>query len=208
LTQFHTYSELELFSHIAGGDEAAFHRLVNIYNPVLFPGVYRIVKSTVVCEDILQETYLRIWLYRDKLPSIENPRAWILKIAYLRAFSFLRASKNQLRLKENVSEKLSGSFEEMEKSLDFNTLSKVVKTAVSKLPPQQRRVYRLSRESGYSQNEVAELMGLAPQSVKNTMSRALQFIRDYVRKSGHLLLALAILSSEREFFLFIIGTFC
>lgn len=187
VTQFHTYSELELFRHIATGDETAFRNLVAIYNPVLFPGVYRIVKNTGVCEDILQETYLRIWIYRDKLPNIENPRAWILKIAYLRAFSFLRATKNQLRLKENIKGNLSCSFEEMEELLDFNRLSNLVKTAVSKLPVQQRRVYKLSREYGYSQNEIADVMGLAPQSVKNTMGRALQFIRDYVRKSGHLL---------------------
>jgi len=195
-----TYIELLLLRQIAGGDEKAFRSLINIYNPVLFPGINRIVKDTEVSEDILQETYLRLWLYRDKMPAIENPRAWILKIAYRRAFTFLQVSKNQVKIKEGVSRHISGSYVEMEKSLDFNTLNKLVISAVSSLPPQQKRVYQLSREEGYSQNEIAGMMGLAPQSVKNTMGRALQFIRDHITKSGYLLLNLSLYFFIKYFF--------
>lgn len=184
------YLELQLFQQIAAGDETAFRSLINIYNPVLFPTLNRIVKDSEVSEDILQETYLRVWLYRDKMPSIENPRAWILRIAYSRAFTFLQVSKNQFKVKEGISQRISGSYVEMEKSLDFNALNNLVQTAVSRLPPQQKKVYQLSRGEGYSQNEIAEIMGLAPQSVKNTMGRALQFIRDHITKSGYLLLSL------------------
>ena len=187
-----TYIELLLLQQIAAGDEKAFRSLVNIYNPVLFPGINRIVKDTDVSQDILQETYLRLWLYRDKMPTIENPRAWILKIAYRRAFTVLEVSKNQFKIKEGISRHISSSHVEIEKSLDFNTLNNLVKTAVSRLPPQQKKVYQFSRVEGYSQNEIAEMMGLAPQTVKNTMGRALQFIRDHITKSGYLLLTLSL----------------
>ena len=194
------YIELLLFQQIAAGDENAFRSLINIYNPVLFPGIHRIVKDPEVSEDILQETYLRLWLYRDKMPTIEHPRAWILKIAYRRAFTFLQVSKNQVKIKEGISRHISGSYVEMEKSLDFNTLNKLVITAVSSLPPQQKRVYQLSREEGYSQNEIADMMGLAPQSVKNTMGRAMQFIRNHIAKSGYLLLNLCLYNFIKYFF--------
>jgi RNA polymerase sigma-70 factor (ECF subfamily) len=188
-----TYIELLLLQQIAAGDEKAFRSLINIYNPVLFPGINRIVKDPEVSQDILQETYLRLWLYRDKMPTIENPRAWILKIAYRRALTFLQVSKNQFKIKEEISRHISSSHVEIEKSLDFNTLNNLVKTAVSRLPPQQKKVYQFSRVEGYSQNEIAEMMGLAPQTVKNTMGRALQFIRDHITKSGYLLLNLSLL---------------
>lgn len=187
-----TYIELLLLQQIAAGDEKAFRSLINIYNPVLFPGINRMVKDPEVSQDILQETYLRLWLYRDKMPTIENPRAWILKIAYRRAFTFLQVSKNQFKIKVGISRHISSSHVEIEKSLDFNTLNNLVKTAVSRLPPQQKKVYQFSRVEGYSQNEIAEMMGLAPQTVKNTMGRALQFIRDHITKSGYLLMNLSL----------------
>ena len=187
-----TYIELLLLQQIAAGDEKAFRSLINIYNPVLFPCINRMVKDPEVSQDILQETYLRLWLYRDKMPTIENPRAWILKIAYRRTFTFLQVSKNQFKIKEGISRHISSSHVEIEKSIDFNTLNNLVKTAVSRLPPQQKKVYQFSRVEGYSQNEIAEMMGLAPQTVKNTMGRALQFIRDHITKSGYLLLNLSL----------------
>ena len=181
------YDELYLFQQIAGGDEKAFRNLIDVYNPILFPTINKIVKDTGVCEDIMQETYLRIWLYRDTLPSIEKPRAWILKIAYLQAFTFLRINKKQFKIKEEVYENTSAANVDMEKTLDYNLLSRLIKAAVSALPDQQKKVYKLSREEGLSLDEIAETMSLAPQSVKNTMSRALQFIRNYIVKSGYLL---------------------
>lgn len=189
-----------MLQRIAEGDERAFRKLIEIYNPILFPGINKIIRDPHVCEDLMQETYLRIWLYRDKLPRIENPRAWILKIAYLRAFSYLRAIRNQTILKENLAQKNPGASNDMQEAIDFNTLNTLVATAVSKLPVQQKRIYQLSREGDYSQNEIAEMLGLAPQTVKNTMGRAIQFIRDYISKSGYLLQAVPLVFMPEIFF--------
>lgn len=200
MTHFQKYLEVNLLQRIAEGDERAFRKLIEIYNPILFPGINKIIRDPHVCEDLMQETYLRIWLYRDKLPRIENPRAWILKIAYLRAFSYLRAIRNQTILKENLAQKNPGASNDMQEAIDFNTLNKLVATAVSKLPVQQKRIYQLSREGDYSQNEIAEMLGLAPQTVKNTMGRAIQFIRDYISKSGYLLQAVPLVFMPEIFF--------
>ena len=200
MTHFQKYIEVNLLQRIADGDEKAFRKLVEIYNPILFPGINKIIRDPHVCEDLMQETYLRIWLHRDKLPRIENPRAWIMKIAYLRAFSYLRAIRDQIIWKENFAQKNPVSSNDMQEALDFNTLSKLVATAVSKLPVQQKRVYQLSRESDYSQNEIAAILGLAPQTVKNTMGRAIQFIRDYIRKSGYLLVPVPLVFMPEVFF--------
>jgi RNA polymerase sigma factor (sigma-70 family) len=200
LTHFQKYIELNLLQLIADGDERAFRKLVEIYTPILFPGLNKIIRDAHVCEDLMQETYLRIWLHRDKLPGIENPRAWILKIAYLRAFSYLRSVRNQTILKENLAQKNPVASNDMQEAIDFNTLSKLVATAVSKLPVQQKRVYQLSREGDYTQNEIAEILGLAPQTVKNTMGRATQFIRDYISKSGYLLLPVPLVFMPQVFF--------
>ena len=66
---------------IAEGDESAFTDLFNHYYPALRPFIWKFTGSQTDSEEILQETFIRIWLNRDKLPEIDNMRNWIFTIA-------------------------------------------------------------------------------------------------------------------------------
>jgi len=192
LTDSDSYNERLLLQQIAEGNEMAFRKLFTVYVPFLQPTVRSIVKDADASDDIIQETFIRIWLYRDQLPAIENPRSWVLRIAYNRAFNYLRNRQTHNKAVQFLS--LSGHRTDAgpDDVIAFNTLSKLVNTAVSKLPPQQNKIYRLNREHGMSINKIATHMELSPQTVKNTLSRAMAFIRDFIEKKGYLLSLLMI----------------
>jgi RNA polymerase sigma factor (sigma-70 family) len=59
----------------------------------------------------------------------------------------------------------------------------LISRAVQRLPEQQRAVYNLYHEQGFSYEKIAEQMGLSKNTVRNHMARANQSIRDYL--SGH-----------------------
>jgi RNA polymerase sigma-70 factor (ECF subfamily) len=91
---------------------------------------------------------------------------------------------------------------ETEERVAFNTMINLIGQAVKQLPPQQKKVYRLSREEGLNTEQIAEALKIAPSTVKNTLVRALKFIRDYLEKAGYsTLLSLCVI-----FFLQSIGT--
>ncbi|AXY73206.1 sigma-70 family RNA polymerase sigma factor [Paraflavitalea soli] len=185
-----------LFARIAEGDETAFRKLFQDYMPVIFPMILQVTKSGPVAEDIIQETFLRLWVHRDRLKDINNPRAWILRIAYFQAFTYLRDQSIHSRAVANVpAEETNPADTEMQ--MAFKSTEALVKKAVDQLPGQQNKVYRLSREGGLKTSEIASQMGLSEQSVKNTLVRALKFIREYLEKAGYALLL---------FFLLLIGT--
>jgi len=187
LTDSDSYNERLLLLQIAEGNEMAFRKLFTVYVPFLQPTVRSIVKDADASDDIIQETFIRIWLYRDKLPAIENPRSWVLRIAYNRAFNYLRnrqTHKKAVRLLSLSDHRTDAGPDDV---IAFNTLSKLVNTAVSNLPPQQNKIYRLNREHGMSIDKIATHMELSPQTVKNTLSRAVAFIRDFIEKKGYLL---------------------
>lgn len=181
-------NEKELFRLIAEGDEAAFRKLFHQYVPLLYPMMQKITRSDTVTNDIIQETFLRVWMNRDKLPGIEYPRAWILRIAYYRAFTFLRDQATRQNALNNIAAAKNGVTDlqnDTEERMSYRNLSALVKEAIRQLPAQQKKVYQLSREKGYKTVEIARQMNLSEQSVKNTLGRALKFIRGYLEQSGY-----------------------
>jgi RNA polymerase sigma-70 factor (ECF subfamily) len=83
LSGMHSYSQedKELFQLISEGDETAFRQLFHLYAPRFRALALRITQTAAVTEDIIQETFLRLWISRDKLKEIEHPPAWLLRIA-------------------------------------------------------------------------------------------------------------------------------
>lgn len=191
------YSERELILAIAEHDPVAFQQLFASYYQQLYPQVKKITQSDPATEDILQETFLKVWINRDKLPEIENLRAWILRIAYHLAFTFLR---RQLLHERKVNLLIAGEETKQglqtEDLLSFRELKQTVGEAIQKLPPQQKKVYLLSREQGLKNKEIAKELNLSEQSVKNTLVRALKLIREEVKKAGHVIFLVLLLISS------------
>jgi RNA polymerase sigma-70 factor (family 1) len=182
-----------LFRSIAEHDETAFRQLFHLYYQQLYPLILKVTRAQNVTEDILQETFLKLWISRDRLPEIENPRAWIMRIAYFQAFTFLRKKATH----QKAVDKLSGRADterlrsDVEEAVSFRNLQALVRRAVQQLPPQQKKVYLLSREQGLKTREIAVKMNLSEQSVKNTLVRALKFVREEVEKGGHIIFLLS-----------------
>lgn len=188
-----------MLQQIAEGQELAFRNLFALYVPFLQPTLNKIVKDEAAADDIIQETFLRIWLYRDKLPSIENPRSWVLRIAYNLAFNFMRnqhVRDKTLQLISTQDQRDTG----LEDVLAYNTLTKMLNEAISQMPAQQIKIYRLNREEGMSISEIANLLNLSPQTVKNTLGRAMKFIRDFIEKKGYLLTLLPLILAAKKYF--------
>ncbi|SHN32056.1 RNA polymerase sigma factor [Chitinophaga sp. CF418] len=181
----HSYSDKELFRLISEGDENAFRQLFHHYVPQLQPLARHITKIDAVAEDIIQETFLKLWISRDKLSTIENPRSWLLKIVFHQSFSYLRRQA----VHDKAINKL-GEDQELftpETNLAYTTMVKLIGEAVAQLPPQAKRIYLLSREKGMKIPEIADELSLSPNTVKNSLVRSLQTIRKYLEQAGHLL---------------------
>lgn len=185
-----------LFGQIADGDEAAFRKLFQAYMPMVFPMIAQVTKSGPAAEDIIQETFLRLWVHRDKLKEIQQPRAWILRIAYFQAFTYLRDQNIHSKAIDKLAAVDEVNQADTDLQMMFRHTEALVRKAVDELPKQQKQAYRLSRENGYKTAEIARAMNLSEQSVKNTLVRALKFIRDYLEKAGYALLVLFLMNNR------------
>jgi RNA polymerase sigma-70 factor (ECF subfamily) len=71
-------------------------------------------------------------------------------------------------------------------SLRVKELQRIMEQAINRLPPQQQRAFRLSRESGLTHEQIALEMGVGAPSVKDYIVRALAFLRTYLKEVGEM----------------------
>lgn len=179
------YDEIVLLQSIADNDEKAFETIFLHYGDLIHAHILTITKSHTTAKDLVQDVFLRVWLYRDKLPEILQFRTWLLRIAYNRAFHYLRQQKTQQAGIDTYATKygITDETDQVGESVNIRSLQKVVQQGLLEMTPQQQKIYRMSREEGLTIPEIAERLGLSASTVKNTLVRALQSLRHFIEKS-------------------------
>jgi RNA polymerase sigma-70 factor (family 1) len=183
-------SESEILSAAANGDETAFTQLFETFHQELGAFLLRLTKSKVLSEEIVQETFLKIWLNREALKEVKSFRAYLFTVSRNRALNTLRDETKRTFLRDdpfvspNVTEEPGGIQREQEDK--YGMLEK----AVSMLPPQQQKVWKLNKEEGLSYQNIAQRLELSPETVKRHVSLAMASVIRYVKTHKKNLLAM------------------
>jgi len=178
-----TYQEKELLLLVSQGDEQAFELLFNQYVPLLQPYLLDILKSTDGVQDAIQNTFIRIWLQRDRLNDIEFPRTWITRIAINECLNMLRRKQTEKKALDRWLE-TSLTPVGVETDTQYYQTKKLVQQAIEQLSPQRKKIYEMSRGDGRSPSDIAEELGLSIQTVKNTLGVSLDLIREHLKNNG------------------------
>jgi RNA polymerase sigma-70 factor (family 1) len=179
------YNEQELVHAIYNGDERSFLLLFRKYAPLITPFIRNITYNEVDAEEIIQEVFIRIWLYRDKLPEIENLKNWIFTVTGNESMRYIR---KRLTYEKNLAESnKSGTLHAVPTPEEYTQLAeinKAINEAVNAMPPQRKLIYQLSREQGLKPSEIATKLSLSVGTVKNVLSQSLKDIREHLINSG------------------------
>ncbi len=191
-----------LFERIAEGDEAAFEQLYNVHVLAVSRIVFRLMQSESITRDVVQEVFLKLWLSRHKLVEITDPHLYIYRIAYNCSFDHLRQEQAQERAKAQlgVETELQAQDENGQAVVDFRETTRLIVQAVNSLPSRSREIYQLNRMQGLKPQAIADQLGISVQSVRNSLTRSAQHIRDYLELQGISLPAFLILLPFSELF--------
>ncbi len=184
MEQTSRHTAADLFSRIAEGDEAAYRTVFHEHNARLFHTALKLVKSDTEAEEIIQETFLRLWQHRHTLPGIESPIAWLYKIASNLALDTLRRQAKERQRVKLVSGSAKSELAGPDIAFDAKEIDTLIQQAIRQLPPSRRKVFELSRNEGLSRRDIAEKLHISESTVKNQLTSALRFIQDYIDKAG------------------------
>lgn len=190
------YQEKELLQQVSQGDERSFTAVVDHYWNKIYSIALIFTKSPDLSQDILQETFLKVWARRHTLGDIRKFDAWLFILARNEILNTLRSKGpifSAIDQMEQEAEK-TGSPEE---ALHLKQLQELIRRGVEQLPPQQKLIYKMSREEGLSHDEICVRLGLARSTVKNTLVKALGALRDYLRGHEQVFLVMIALLWER-----------
>lgn len=148
------------------------------YHQKMYRVAYRILKDHGNAEDIVQETYIKLWNKRHDIEHIENTEAYAIIILRNTCLDFLRRKKDYLSDFEMDAREQSSLSEEVESKDELNQ----VKRLVNQLPAQQRLVMELKHWDEYTDEEIEEITGMSQVNIRVTLSRARKTIREQFLK--------------------------
>ncbi len=176
-------NEKELFLLVARGDEAAYTEIFHSYTPKLFPYILKIAGDEQLARELLQETFLKLWVNRTDLVRIDNPSGWLYKIAANVCLTHLRSLAVRDRLRGRVYEAMAPArYDNITETLEAKEVELLIHNAVNILTEKQKEVYLLSRREGLSHQEIAEKMNVSVNTVKTHIGLALKSLQETLSK--------------------------
>ena len=169
----------ELLLRVADGDQTAFARLYDMLSPRVFGLIVRVLVDRSQSEEVLQEVFLEIWQSATRFaPNKGQGRSWVLTIAHRRAVDRVRSAQastdRDVRAGlRDIGVAYDGVAEEVELRID----GKRVSGALATLPDPQREALTLAYYGGYSQSEIAALVGAPLGTIKTRMRDGLSRLR-------------------------------
>jgi RNA polymerase sigma-70 factor (ECF subfamily) len=164
-----------------------FKRLFDSYKNRIYGYVLAIAHSPYTAEEITQEIFIKLWLCRDLLPEVENLDRYIFTIARNRTLNHLRKAAYDTRLLRELQELAMPQSNNVEERALVTEYDQLLRDALSRLSPQRRLVFQLSRDRGLNHEEIAQQLHLSRNTVKNHLVEALRFIRSYLGQHGSVL---------------------
>lgn len=164
------------------GDKRAFTELADRYHGRLINFVYRTTGDRERAEDLVQETFIRVYRHLHRFDQSKKFSTWVYTIASNLAKNELRnRSRNPLVLFQTI--RASWSADERPLEWEDNTyrpddlfrkrhLRQMVETAVSKLPDHHRTVFILREMEGKTYEEIAAITDCNLGTVKSRLNRA------------------------------------
>jgi RNA polymerase sigma-19 factor, ECF subfamily len=172
-----THTDQELLELIRQNDEDAFAALyLRYWEKLLITAMHRLGNPDEARE-IVQDLFCALWKRRVSLRVESSMNTYLAAAVKYEVFKRLAAKNRQLRYRQQVFRDWQEADNDTLDLLKANELQSQLEILVKALPEKCRIVFRLSREKGYSQKQIASELRIAEKTVEAHLGNALRKIR-------------------------------
>jgi len=168
-----------LMAAVAKGDRIAFERLYAATRAKLYGVVLRILRRQDLADEVMQETYLKIWNSAGQFdPALSSPITWMVAIARNRAIDLIR-KKTEVSIEEesDVLEVAADTPDPLAKRELTEELRRLL-ACMGRLDEERRRLVLFAYYGGWSREQLAAKFDKPVNTIKTWLRRALMEIRE------------------------------
>jgi RNA polymerase sigma-70 factor (ECF subfamily) len=159
--------------------------VVTGYGNQVYKLAYHLTGSVSDAEDIVQETFLKLFRSWTTAATADNLNAWIYRVVTNAALDLLRSRQSRSKREKNVEDDFldASSARELppERRLENSELGTKLEGALDRLPPQQRTAIILFDHEGLSGREISKIMGVSETTVRTYVCEGRRRVRELMK---------------------------
>ena len=167
---------------IRAGSTESFDQMYRKYFPRLFAFCMHLTRSRTDADEIVQETFIKIWETRERLNPDLPFAGYIIKIARNHIYNKTTQRLREADLAFQYSQTQSHTSELTSEEINYNSLNKLLSEVVEQLPFMQKKVFTMSRLNGMSNQEIASRLQLSQSTVENHINLATRKLKTLLLK--------------------------
>lgn len=167
-------TEKELITRLRKGDMSAYEQAFHIYYPRFVRFAEYIVKDLPTAKDLVQNVFLKVWRYRDRLIESLSLDNYLYVLTKREVLNHLRSCRVMESLPASLAETPVAASALLDNQVDMS----FVKEHIRSLPPQRRKVFELSRLQGLSNKEIARALSISEKTVERHITLAGKQLRE------------------------------
>lgn len=173
-------SESDLLQQVAKSNEDAFRKLFDSYQKKIYSTALKLTADSSLSEEIVQDTFLKVWIKREQLPEILNFESWVYVIARNLIFTAIKdLQKEKKNLLDLAREKILEEYRHTDFLAQEKDFDAILFRAIERLPIKQKNTYVLIKQQLKKRDEVAAELGVTSETVKSNLDMAMKNIRAY-----------------------------
>lgn len=167
----------QIIEQLRAGSKEAFRSLFDAFGPKIHVFALSYLKNNADAEELLQDVFLKLWEVRASLDISKNIKSLLFKICINLIYDFIRR-KNIEKAYLDYSGNNQSYSENTWDEIIYNDMLSSLNHLVAGMPEQRQRIFRLSKEEGLSNDEIAERLSLSRRTIENQLYRAVSFLKD------------------------------
>lgn len=168
----------ELVRQIQEGSISAFETLVRRYENRLLSFVYRILKNEFDAQELVQDTFFKVYTLIDRIDTSRKFSSYLFEIAKNAAISRLRSRHAEIPLKD---ESVVETDEKIYEGLAQKQQAEAIRSAITKLPFRYRRVIQLYYFDDLAYEEISRKLKIPLNTVRTHLARAKAALRKHLK---------------------------
>ena len=166
--------------------EKAFRELISLYKERLYWHVRKIVISHDDADDVLQNTFIKIYKNLGKFKQESKLFSWMYRIATNEAITFI--NKRNKERKVDISEVQEHLVSNLENDIYFSgeEIQEILQKAIASLPQKQQLVFNMKYFDNIKYTQISEILGTSVGALKASYFHAVKKIESYIKKQNKL----------------------